>query len=90
VKELVKNRQTQRPKESQCGPSLDGGARQVNGFIGGVKLTVIAHDFGQGVNVNSGTHGSPVLVDSKKRGGAGCAHPGRDQASRLDPLALLT
>jgi hypothetical protein len=53
---LVKNRQTQGPKESQCHPGFDRGAREIDFVIGRVKLAIVAHDFGHGVNVGEIAH----------------------------------
>jgi hypothetical protein len=53
---LVKNRQAQSPEEDQRHPRFNRGSRQIHLFIGGMKLTIFAHDMGHRVQIGCVAH----------------------------------
>jgi hypothetical protein len=61
---LVENCQAQGPEEGQCHPGFDGRARQIDVVIGRVKLAIVAHDFGHGVEVGEIAHGESLGAEN--------------------------
>src|SRR5574343_535056 len=67
--ELVEDRGAQQPEKTQGGPGFDGRARQIYFIVGGVELTVVAHDLAAGIEGRKIAHRESLKRKTSGRAG---------------------